>query len=211
MSIRVVIADDQELVRFGLSMILGAADDIEVVAECADGAEAVEAIRRLRPDVALLDIRMPKLDGLEVARLVATDTRVVIVTTFGEDEYVDTALDLGVCGFLLKDAGPALLVEAVRAAAEGDALISPELTVSLLARSRSGGRPPTVAGLDDLSPREREVTKLIATGLTNAEIAAELSVSVATVKTHVLNICGRLHARNRVEVAACAWRSGLMG
>ncbi len=158
---RVVIADDQDMVRMGLAMILRGAD-IDVVAECGDGVEAVEAVRRLRPDVALLDIRMPKLDGLAATRLVSAITRVVIVTTFGEDDYVDTALAAGACGFLLKDAGPALLVEAVRAAAVGDALISPELTVALLARARTS-RPTPDVGLQLLSARELEVTRLVAT------------------------------------------------
>ena len=205
---RVVIADDQEMVRMGLTMILRGAG-IDVVAECGDGVEAVEAVRRLRPDVALLDIRMPRLDGLAAARLLAPITKVVIVTTFGEDDYVDTALASGACGFLLNDSGPALLVEAVRAAAAGDALISPELTVALLGRARTS-RPVPDAGVASLSARELEVTRLVATGLTNAEIAEQLAVSMATVKTHLLNICGRLGARNRVEVAAAAWRSGLM-
>lgn len=217
MSIRVLLADDQEMVRMGFAMILSAADGIEVVAQCGDGAEAVEAIERIQPDVALLDIRMPKLSGLDVTRRVvghptgpgvASRTAVVIVTTFGDDEYVDEALSLGASGFLLKDSGPALLVAAVRAAAEGDALISPELTVSLLARTR-GIRPALANGVAELSGRELEVARLVAKGRTNAEIAADLFLSVATVKTHLVNISARLPARNRVEIAAKMWESGL--
>ena len=217
MTIRVVLADDQEMVRIGFGMILSAADDIEVVGQCADGVEALETIRRLRPDVALLDIRMPRLDGLEVARQVIDPqgaghaTRVVIVTTFGDDDYVDRALELGAAGFLLKDSGPALLVAAVRAAAEGDSLISPQLTVPLLQRRR--GRPldrPRAPGLAQLTAREAEVTRLVARGLTNSEIAAELYVSLGTVKSHLSSISTRLSARNRVEIAAQAWESGFM-
>lgn len=206
--IRVVIADDQEMVRMGFELILSAAPDIDVVASCGDGVEAVEAIRRERPDVALLDIRMPRLDGLEVARQVVAVTRVVIVTTFGSDDYVDTALSVGAVGFLLKDCGPALLLAAVRAAAVGDALISPQLTVSLLQRRGSAGS--RVPGLADLTPRELEVAKLVADGLTNAEIAAELVVALGTVKSHLANIQTRLGARNRVEIAAALWRSGVV-
>lgn len=208
--IRVVLADDQEMVRMGFELILAAADDIEVVAACPDGPSAVEAIRREQPDVALLDIRMPRLDGLAVARLVATTTRVVIVTTFGDDAYVDEALDVGAVGFLLKDSGAELLVAAVRAAAAGDALISPQLTVSLLRRLRDAGTPRTsVAGIDALTERELEVARLVARGLTNAEITQELLVSLGTVKSHLGSIQNRLGARNRVEIAAAIWRAGL--
>lgn len=198
------------MVRTGFELILSAADDITVVASCGDGVQAVEAIRRERPDVALLDIRMPRLDGLAVARQVVATTRVVIVTTFGQDDYVDTALSIGAVGFLLKDCGPALLVAAVRAAAAGDALISPQLTVSLLQRRGTGAAPSRVPGLDDLTQRELEVARLVADGLTNAEIATELVVALGTVKSHLANIATRLGARNRVEIAATLWRSGLM-
>lgn len=212
MTVRVVLADDQEMVRIGVAMILEAAGGIEVVAQCADGAEAVEAIRRLRPDVAVLDIRMPRLDGLSVTKAVAAQTNVVIVTTFGDDEYVDRALELGAVGFLLKDSGPTLLVAAVRAAAAGDALISPQLTVPLLRRRLRPGRHdrPAPGGLDDLTEREREVVRLVGVGRTNAEIAEELTVSLGTVKSHLASISTRLGARNRVEIAARAWQGGLM-
>lgn len=211
--IRVVLADDQEMVRMGFELILTAAPDIEVVATCADGVEAVEAIRRERPDVALLDIRMPRLDGLEVARQVAATTRVVMVTTFGQDDYVDTALEVGAVGVLLKDSGPDLLLTAVRAAADGDALISPQLTVPLLQRraATSGRQTAHVRGVDDLSERELEVARLVAQGLTNAEIGTELHLALGTVKSHLSNIQTRLGARNRVEIAASIWRAGLMG
>ncbi len=210
MTISVVLADDQEMVRSGFAMILSQASDIEVVGQAGDGVTAVDLIRTLRPDVALLDIRMPRLDGLDVARLVAELTRVVIVTTFGEDDYVDRALSLGAVGFLLKDSGPALLLAAVRAAASGDAMISPELTLPLLRRTRVTNTKAADAAIKDLSPRELEVVQLVARGRTNAEIADELVLSLATVKTHLANVSARLAARNRVEIAARAWASGLL-
>lgn len=207
--IRVVLADDQEMVRMGFAMILERADDIEVVAQCRDGLEALEAIRRERPDVALLDIRMPKLDGLAVNRQVSGQTRVVIVTTFDHDEYVDTALADGAVGFLLKDSGPDLLLSAIRAAASGDALISPELTVRLLQRTRAAGTSaPEVPGVADLSERELDVARLVARGRTNSEVAAELFISLGTVKTHLGSIQAKLGVRNRVEIAARMWESG---
>lgn len=214
MTIRVVVADDQDMVRMGFVMILNAAPDLEVVAQCADGVQAVEAVREHRPDVALLDIRMPRLDGLEVCRRISDATRVVIVTTFNDDDYVDTALANGATGFLLKDSGPELLVAAVRAALSGDALISPELTTGLLRRARAQTDrriPPEVsAAVAELSPRELEVARLVASGETNAEIGAHLFLSLSTVKTHIAGIQRRLAARNRVEVAARIWQAGLM-
>jgi DNA-binding NarL/FixJ family response regulator len=212
----VLIADDQELVRTGFQMILDAQPDIEVVAAVADGARAVELARRLRPDVCLLDIRMPRLDGLEVTRMlagpgVADPMRVVIVTTFDLDEYVYGALRAGACGFLLKDSGPALLIEAVRAAAVGDALVSPSVTVRLLQHlakpARAPGRPPA----DHLTDRELDVVRLVARGRTNQEVAGELFVSLSTVKTHLASIQAKLGVRNRVETAAWAWESGIVG
>jgi DNA-binding NarL/FixJ family response regulator len=211
--IRVLIADDQAMVRTGFGMIIGAQPDMEVVGEAADGVEAVALARRLRPDVALLDIRMPKMDGLEALRLlagpgVAEPVKVVVVTTFDLDEYVHKALRNGAAGFLLKDSGPALLVEAVRAAVSGDALISPSITVRLLEHLS----PPAPTGDDGgLSPRELDVVKLAARGLTNAEIATQLFISVGTVKTHMGSVNTKLNARNRVEVAAWAWERKVVG
>ncbi|KAB2386282.1 response regulator [Actinomadura montaniterrae] len=214
MTIRVLIADDQEMVRTGFRMIVDSQPDMEVVGEAADGAEAVAAARRLRPDVCLFDIRMPKMDGLEATRLVAgpdvaDPPRVVIVTTFDMDEYVYGALRGGAVGFLLKDSGPALLVEAVRAAANGEALVSPSITVRLLehlARPPAAPAPPR----EQLTDRELDVVRLVARGRTNEEIAGELFVSLSTVKTHLGSVQRKLGARNRVEVAAWAWESGLM-
>lgn len=210
--IRVMIADDQAMVRTGFGMIIGAQPDMELVGEAADGIEAVALARRLRPDVALFDIRMPKMDGLEALRLlagpgVADPIKVVVVTTFDLDEYVHTALRNGAAGFLLKDSGPALLVEAVRAAVSGDALISPSITVRLLEHLS----PPAPSGDDGgLSPRELDVVKLAAKGLTNAEIAAQLFISIGTVKTHLGSVQTKLGARNRVEIAAWAWERRLV-
>ena len=211
--IRVLIADDQAMVRTGFGMIIGAQPDMEVVGEAADGVEAVAMARKLRPDVALFDIRMPKMDGLEALRLlagpgVADPVKVVVVTTFDLDEYVHQALRNGAAGFLLKDSGPALLVEAVRAAVSGDALISPSITVRLLEHLS----PPAPTGDDGgLSPRELDVVKLAARGLTNAEIAAQLFISIGTVKTHLGSVQSKLNARNRVEIAAWAWERRLVG
>jgi DNA-binding NarL/FixJ family response regulator len=205
--ITVMIADDQAMVRTGFGMIIGAQPDMELVGEAADGVEAVAMARRLRPDVALFDIRMPKMDGLEALRLlagpgVADPIKVVVVTTFDLDEYVHQALRNGAAGFLLKDSGPALLVEAVRAAVSGDALISPSITVRLLQHLS----PPAPSGDDGgLSPRELDVVKLVARGLTNAEIAGQLFISIGTVKTHLGSVQTKLGLRNRVETAAWAW------
>ncbi|MFB0625902.1 response regulator [Streptomyces sp. AB3(2024)] len=222
MTTRILIADDQEDVRNGFRLILDSQPDMTVVGEAADGAEAVELARTLRPDVVLADIRMPRLDGLEVTRLLAGPTaehpvRVVVVTTFDLDDYVHTALRNGACGFLLKRSGPNLLIEGVRAAMAGDTLISPQLTVRLL-RSLSAPQPvpepapqPRTTAADPLTVREREVALLVARGLTNAEVGAELFISPGTAKTHVASIQAKLAVRNRVGIAAWAWETGLAG
>ena len=211
---RVLIADDQALVRNGLRLILEDQPDITVVAEAPDGAEAVALARRLRPDVCLIDIRMPRLDGIEVTRAlagpdVADPLRVVIVTTFDLDEYVYGALRAGAVGFILKDAGPTLLVEAVRAADAGDALISPSVTVRLL-KSLSPATAPAAEPAVPLTDRESEVVREIAKGRTNQEIATELFISISTVKGHVAGVQLKLGLRNRVEVAAWAWENRLV-
>lgn len=220
MAITVVIADDQEMVRTGFRMILESQPDIDVVADVVDGEAALAAVEEHRPDVLLLDIRMPKLDGLEVTRRLSALSaahperghrpRIVIVTTFDLDEYVHTALRNGASGFLLKDASPAMLVEAVHAAAVGDSLISPAITVRLL-RDMAPAGPAAAARTpsEPLTDREADVVRCLARGATNAEIASELFVSLSTVKTHLANVQLKLDARNRVEIAAWAWESGL--
>lgn len=211
---RILLADDQESVRVGFRLILDSQPDMEVVGEAADGQQAVELAARLEPDVVLADIRMPRMDGLEVTRRLAgpeaaNPVRVVVVTTFGLDEYVHTALHNGACGFLLKRSGPTLLVEAVRAAMAGDTLISPSLTVSLLQHLREADRPKAAQPVEALTERETEIAQLVARGLTNAEIGAELFISAGTAKTHVANVQRKLDVRNRVGIAAWVWSSGL--
>jgi DNA-binding NarL/FixJ family response regulator len=214
--IRVLIADDQEMVRAGFRMILETQDDIEVVADVPDGVSAVRMARELRPDVCLLDIRMPGMDGLEVTKSlagpgVADPLKVVVVTTFDLDEYVHAALANGANGFLLKDAGPALLLEAVRAADRGDALVSPQITVRLLRHfATANAAAPVAASTEQLTERELDVVRAAARGLTNTEIGTELYLSLSTVKTHLAAVQAKIGARNRVEVAAWAWRTGLM-
>ncbi|MDA3630479.1 response regulator transcription factor [Saccharopolyspora oryzae] len=215
--IRVLIADDQELVRAGFRMILESQDDIEVVADVANGVDAVRVAREKQPDVCLMDIRMPGIDGLEATKQlagpdVADPIKVVVVTTFDLDEYVDRALRNGASGFLLKDAGPTLLLEAIRAAQRGDALVSPQITVRLL-KHFSQPQPQvqrTAVPQVDLTERELDVVRATARGLTNGEIGQELFMSLSTVKTHLASAQSKIKARNRVETAAWAWRSGLM-
>ena len=207
--IRVALVDDQDMVRMGFSLILDADESISVVGQATDGVDAIELAKREQPDVILLDIRMPKLDGLAALPRLTPISKVIMVTTFDDDDYVDAALAGGASGFLLKDAGPDLLLAAVRAAANGDALISPSLTLDLLSRrAQAGGAgEDRVAGL---SGRENDVARLVARGRTNQEICAELFISLGTVKTHLGNIQTRLGARNRVEIAARMWESGVM-
>ncbi|GAA4866038.1 MULTISPECIES: response regulator transcription factor [Saccharopolyspora] len=218
--IRVLIADDQEMVRAGFRMILESQDDLEVVGDVSNGVDAVRVAKETRPDVCLMDIRMPGIDGLEATKQLAgpeaTDPiKVVVVTTFDLDEYVEAALRNGASGFLLKDAGPALLVEAVHAAVRGDALVSPQITVRLLkhfAQPPTPQRRPAKANpaAEALTERELVVVRAAARGLTNGEIGQELFMSLSTVKTHLASAQAKIRARNRVETAAWAWRSGLM-
>jgi DNA-binding NarL/FixJ family response regulator len=213
-TLRVLLADDQAMVRGGFRLILDSQPDITVAAEAGDGIQAVALARALRPDVCLVDIRMPGLDGIEVTRAlagpgVADPLRVVIVTTFDTDEYVYGALRAGAAGFLLKDAGPALLVEAVRAASAGDALISPSITVRLL-QQLAPARGPARPAARQLSERELDIARSIAAGRTNQEIAAEHFISLSTVKTHITRIQAKLGARNRVEIAAWSWENRIM-
>ena len=220
--VRVLLADDQAAIRAAFRVVLSVERDIEVVGEAATGVAAVELARRLRPDVVFMDVRMPGMDGLAAPRVLLAEPdppRVVVVTTFDLDEYVHEALRAGACGFLLKDAGPRLLVEAVHAAVNGDALLSPSVTVRLLHRLAAGAGEPSGSdrsgsdrsGSDrsgSLTPRELETACAVARGRTNAEIAAELFVTLSTVKSHLTNVQAKLGARNRVEIAAWAWENG---
>lgn len=210
MTIRVLIADDQELVRTGLSMILDAQPDIEVVGQAVDGNEAVALALSLRPDVCLFDIRMPRLDGIEATRAIAgpgveNPMAVVVITTFDLDKYVYAALRAGARGFLLKDAGSDLLKQAVRAAASGDALIAPNVTVRLL-REFADAAPAAAPAqpVEPLTEREEQVLAKVALGLSNSEIASALYITLSTVKTHLSSLMTKLGARNRVEIAIWA-------
>jgi DNA-binding NarL/FixJ family response regulator len=215
--IRVVIADDQQLVRAGFRVLLDAEDDVEVVGEAGDGAAALELVRRQRPDVVLMDIRMPGVDGLEATRAITDDpelrdVKVLILTTFELDEYVFDALRAGAAGFLVKHTEPAELVRAVHVVAAGESLLSPSVTRRLIAEftsrpSRGETSPSALAGLTD---REREVVALVAQGLSNDEIAAEWVVSAATVRTHVSRAMMKLHARDRAQLVVMAYQSGLV-
>ncbi len=219
MSIGVLIADDQALVRAGFRMVLEAEDDIAVVGEASNGEQAVHGAQRLRPDVVLMDIRMPELDGIAATRqIVRADpaprpaARVLILTTFDLDEYVYDALGAGASGFLLKDSPPEQLVTAIRVVAGGESLLAPSVTSRLIeqfARSRPGNHTPP-PGLDELTARELEVFKLLARGLSNAEIAAQLVVGDTTVKTHVARLLAKLGLRDRVQAVVLAYESGLV-
>jgi DNA-binding NarL/FixJ family response regulator len=212
---RVVVADDQTLVRSGFRMILGAAG-IPVVAEAADGAQAVTAVLKHRPDVVLMDIRMPEMDGLEATRRILAakageGCRIIILTTFDLDQYVYAALTAGASGFLLKDVSPEQLVAAVRMVRSGDALLAPSITRRLVERfaPHQAAEPELHRDLSELTPRELEVLRLLARGLSNAELAAQLTLSEATVKTHVARILAKLQLRDRVQAVVLAYETGL--
>jgi DNA-binding NarL/FixJ family response regulator len=214
--LRILIADDQALVRAGFKMILDAEDDLDVVGEAADGAEAVELARRLKPDVVLMDIRMPELDGIEATRrVVALDgerpVRVLMLTTFDLNEYVYEALRAGASGFLLKDVPPEQLAAGIRIIAQGEALLAPSITKRLIQEFAAAAPVATTPpkGLDELTARELEVFQLVARGLSNAEIAAELIVSETTVKTHVARVLMKLGLRDRVQAVVLAYESGV--
>lgn len=213
--IRVVLADDQAVVRGGLRMILESEEDIEVSGEAGDGRHALDLVRELDPDVVLMDIRMPTLDGIDATRRLVSSgsrTRVLVLTTYGLDENVYDALKVGAAGFLVKTDSPAQLVHAVRVVAAGESLLAPDVTRRLIDRFVTGLRPntPAPAELQALSPREREVLKLVAGGMSNGEIAAALFVSEGTVKTHVARILSKLNLRDRVQVVVYAYERGII-
>jgi DNA-binding NarL/FixJ family response regulator len=214
--LRVVLADDQELVRAGFRVILGTEDDIEVVGEAGDGHTAVELVERLRPDVVLMDVQMPGVDGLAATRrILGTITpeqpvKVVILTTFDREDYLFEALRCGASGFLLKNASPEDLVESVRVVARGDALLSPEVTRRVIARFSTPGTPPPVARPPELTDREFEVLVALARGASNAEIAQELYLGESTVKTHVSRVLGKLGLRDRTHAVVFAYENGIV-
>jgi DNA-binding NarL/FixJ family response regulator len=215
--IRIVLADDQALLRAGLRVLIDAEDDLEVVGQAEDGVEAIDAVRRLRPDVVVMDIRMPDLDGLAATREIVADpelagVHVVVLTTFDHDEYVFEAIRAGATGFLLKDTEPTDLLRAVRLAAAGDALMSPTVTRRLIAEfaARPEYRRVDTTALRELTDREREVVALAASGLSNEEIAAELYISPATARTHVSRAMIKLNARDRAQLVVFAYESGLV-
>jgi DNA-binding NarL/FixJ family response regulator len=225
--LRVLLVDDQHLVRSGFAMMLSVEDDLDVVGEAADGSQAVQRARALRPDVILMDVQMPVMDGIEATRRVVAENlgRVVILTTFDRDDYLFEALDAGASGFLIKNADPDQLIDAVRAVGHGHALLAPEVTLRVIermtravrpTRQQLPGAPPagTTSGADPhlqrLTAREREVLVLMGQGLSNAEIAAKLVLGEATVKTHVSNCLSKLHVRDRVQAVVIAYESGLI-
>jgi DNA-binding NarL/FixJ family response regulator len=212
MSVRVLVADDQSMVRAGFRMLLSGQADIDVVAEASNGLEAVEKAARFNPDVVLMDIRMPELDGLEATRRILSSdsrTRILILTTFDLDEYVYEALRAGASGFVLKDDPPEQLLAAIRTVAAGDALLSPAVTKRVIAQFTRIPRPTPPKELDELSARERDVLRLVARGLSNAEIGQELFISETTVKTHVTHVLHKLDLRDRVQAVVLAHQAGL--
>ena len=214
MSIRILIADDQSLVRAGFRLVLSSHDDMEVVGEASNGREAVHSAGRLAPDVVLMDIRMPELDGIGATREITArhDARVLVLTTYDLDEYDYDALQAGASGFLLKDTPPEQLADGIRAVAGGEALLAPTVTRRLIEEFTRVGRNRKArpAELDELTPRELEVLRLLSRGLSNGEIAAELVLSEATVKTHVAHVLGKLGLRDRVQAVVLAYESGLV-
>jgi DNA-binding NarL/FixJ family response regulator len=212
MKIRVLVADDQSMVRAGFRMLLGGEDDIEVVAEASNGLEAVEKTARFHPGVILMDIRMPELDGLQATRRILADdngARILILTTFDLDEYVYEALRAGASGFVLKDDSPEQLIGAIRTVAAGEALLSPTITKRVIEHFARMPRPTPPKGIDDLSERELDVFRLLARGLSNGEIAHELFISETTVKTHVTHILQKLNLRDRVQAVVLAHQAGI--
>jgi len=212
-----MLVDDQEMVRVGFRMILEADGDITVVGEAADGAEAIEVVARARPDVILMDVRMPRMDGIEACEAICRDggadgPRVMMLTTFDLDDYVHAALRAGASGFMLKDAPAEQLVDAIRVIADGDALLAPSVTRALIDEiaRRPVGQPDAHPGIDELTERETEVVKLMARGLSNSEVADELYLGEATIKTHVGRILAKLGARDRVQAVVAAYESGLV-
>jgi DNA-binding NarL/FixJ family response regulator len=214
MTMRVLVVDDQSMVRAGFRMLLAHEEDIEVIAEASNGLEAVASAARFQPSVILMDIRMPELDGVEATRrILAADptARVLILTTFDLDEYVYEALAAGASGFVLKDDPPEQLLAAIRTVAAGDALLSPAITKRVIQQFSRLPRPTPTPEIDDLTARERQVFRLMAEGLSNAEIAAQLYISGTTVKTHITHILQKLHLRDRVQAVVLAYQSGLFG
>jgi DNA-binding NarL/FixJ family response regulator len=212
-SIRVLVADDQSMVRAGFRMLLGGEDDIDVVAEAGDGREAVEKAARFEPHVVLMDIRMPDVDGLQATREILAANpaaRILILTTFDLDEYIYEALSAGASGFVLKDDPPEQLIAAIRTVAAGDALLSPSVTNRVISRFARLQRPDPPKELDELTSREADVLRLIARGLSNAEIGEELFISDTTVKTHVTHVLQKLNLRDRVQAVVLAYQSGIM-
>ena len=213
MSIRVLVADDQSMVRAGFRMLLGGEGDIDVVAEAGNGREAVDKAARFQPHVVLMDIRMPELDGLQATREILAanpDARILILTTFDLDEYIYEALRAGASGFVLKDDPPEQLIAAIRTVAAGDALLSPSITHSVISQFAQIRRPAPPTELEELTSREMEVFRLIARGLSNAEIGEQLFISDTTVKTHVTHVLQKLNLRDRVQAVVLAYQAGIV-